>query len=158
METTTVNKPSEVFDNTPVAIDLNRYLGLWYEIARLDHSFERGMEYVTAEYSMMDNGKIKVVNSGYRNDKLKVSVGKAKTTETPGLMRVSFFMSIYSDYRVLYIDKDYKYVLVGGSSPNYLWILSRTPKLEDETIDLLLNTAQSKGYKTDDLIWVNQNN
>lgn len=143
-------------DNKTVAIDLNRFLGKWYEIARFDHSFERGMQKVTAEYSLMPDGKIKVINSGYKNGKFKESVGKAKTTDTSGLLRVSFFMNFYSDYRVLMIDKDYQYVLIGGNSPKYLWIMSRTPQLSAEVLQDIIDVAEDKGYDTEDLIFVEQ--
>ena len=147
--------PTEI-DNEPVAIDLNKYLGKWYEIARFDHSFERDMQRVMTEYILMPDGKIKVINTGYRDGKFKESIGKAKLTETPGLLRVSFFMNFYSDYRVLMIDKDYNYVLVGGNSPKYLWILSRTPQLEATTLQKIIDVAEEKGYDTDNLIYVEQ--
>ena len=143
-------------DNQPVSIDLNKYLGKWYEIARLDHSFERDMEYVTADYKLLPDGMIQVVNSGYRNGKFKETIGKAKTTDISGLLRVSFFMNFYSDYRVLMIDKDYQYVLVGGNSPKYLWILSRTPQLNKNLLDDIISVAKEKGYDTDELIFVEQ--
>lgn len=143
-------------DNQPVAISLNKYLGKWYEIARFDHSFERDMQKVTAEYKLMPDGRIQVVNSGYKDGKFKETIGKAKTTDISGLLRVSFFMNFYSDYRVLFIDKDYQYVLVGGSSPKYLWILSRTPQLEDDILQDILYVAKERGYDTDDFIYVEQ--
>ena len=143
-------------DNEPVAISLDKYLGKWYEIARFDHSFERDMEKVTAEYKLLPDGHIKVINSGYRNGKFKETIGKAKITDTSGLLRVSFFMNFYSDYRILMIDKDYNYVLVGSSSPKYLWILSRTPQLDEEVLEIIIDAAQEKGYDTDNLIFVRQ--
>ena len=147
--------PSKV-NNEPTAISLDKYLGKWYEIARFDHSFERDMEKVTAEYKLLPDGHIKVINSGYRDGKFKETIGKAKTTNTSGLLRVSFFMNFYSDYRVLMIDKDYNYVLVGSSSPKYLWILSRTPQLDEEVLEIIIDAAQEKGYDTDKLIFVEQ--
>ena len=147
--------PSKV-NNEPTAISLDKYLGKWYEIARFDHSFERDMEKVTAEYKLLPDGHIQVINSGYRDGKFKETIGKAKTTNTSGLLRVSFFMNFYSDYRVLMIDKDYNYVLVGSSSPKYLWILSRTPQLDEEILESIIDAAQEKGYDTDNLIFVEQ--
>ena len=147
--------PSKI-DNEPVAINLNKYLGKWYEIARFDHSFERDMEKVTAEYKLLPDGHIQVINAGYKDGKFKETIGKAKTTNTSGLLRVSFFMNFYSDYRVLMIDKDYNYVLVGSSSPKYLWILSRTPQLDEEILESIIDAAQEKGYDTDNLIFVRQ--
>ena len=137
-------------------INLNDFMGRWYEIARFDHSFERDMQKVTAEYKLLPNGNIQVINAGYRDGKFKETIGKAKTTDTSGLLRVSFFLNFYSDYRVLMIDKDYNYVLVGGNSPKYLWILSRTPHLEETTLQKIIGVAQEKGYDTDKLIFVEQ--
>ena len=147
---------STKIDNEPVAIELNKYLGKWYEIARFDHSFERDMQNVTAEYKLLPNGNIKVINSGYRDGVYRVADGKAKTTDTSGLLRVSFFMNFYSDYRVLMVDKNYEYALVGSSSPKYLWILSRTPHLDETTLQKIIDVAEQKGYNTDNLIFVKQ--
>ena len=92
-------------DNTPVAaLDLNRYLGDWYEIARFDHSFERGLDFCKANYALREDGKIAVTNTGIKEGKNKTSNGKAKTTDTPALLRVSFFGPFYSDYRVMLLD------------------------------------------------------
>ena len=147
---------STKIDNEPVAIELSKYLGKWYEIARFDHSFERDMQNVTAEYKLLPNGNIQVINSGYRDGVYRVADGKAKTTNTPGLLRVSFFMNFYSDYRVLMVDKDYEYALVGSGSSKYLWILSRTPQLEEATLQKIIDVAEQKGYDTDNLIYVKQ--
>ena len=147
---------STKIDNEPVAIELSKYLGKWYEIARFDHSFERDMQNVTAEYKLLPNGNIKVINSGYRDGVYRVADGKAKTTDTSGLLRVSFFMNFYSDYRVLMVDKNYEYALVGSSSPKYLWILSRTPHLDETTLQKIIDVAEQKGYNTDNLIYVKQ--
>ena len=144
-------------DNAPVAaLDLNRYLGEWYEIARFDHSFERGVEQAKANYTQNADGTIKVVNSGIKDGKPKTAIGKGKTTDTPGLLRVSFFGPFYADYRVMLIDKDYSHALVGSSSADYLWILSRTSGLPETAKSELLAEAQRRGYVTDKLIWVKQ--
>lgn len=144
-------------DNSAVkTLDLHRYLGKWYEVARMDHRFERDMEYCTANYTMEANGKIRVTNQGMKNGKWKTSIGKAKLTEQPGVLRVSFFGPFYSDYRVLMVAPDYSYALVGGSGDDYLWILSRTPQLQPEICDQLIQEAQYRGYKTENLIWVKQ--
>lgn len=144
-------------DNTPIdSVDLNRYLGSWYEIARFDHRFERGMEQTKALYTLREDGLIKVENTGMKDGQLKQSVGKAKTTDTPALLRVSFFGPFYGDYRILLLDEDYQYVLVGGGTDDYLWILSRTPQLEDETLALILAEARRRGYDPSKLIWVKQ--
>ena len=144
-------------DNTPVsALDLNRYLGEWYEIARFDHSFERGVERAKASYTQKADGTIKVVNSGIKNGKPKTATGTGKTTGTPGLLRVSFFGPFYADYRVMLIDKEYTYALVGSGSADYLWILSRTSELSETAKSELLAEARRRGYDTGKLIWVEQ--
>lgn len=144
-------------DNSAVkTLDLHRYLGKWYEVARMDHRFEQDMEYCTANYTLEANGKIRVTNQGMKNGKWKTSIGKAKLTEQPGVLRVSFFGPFYSDYRVLMVAPDYSYALVGGSGDDYLWILSRTPQLQPEICDQLIQEAQYRGYKTENLIWVKQ--
>ena len=144
-------------DNAPVAaLDLNRYLGEWYEIARFDHSFERGVEQAKANYSLKDDGTIEVVNSGIKNGKPKTAIGKGKRTDTPALLRVSFFGPFYADYRVMLIDEDYTYALVGSGGADYIWLLSRTPGLSETAKSELLAEARRRGYDTDKLIWVRQ--
>ena len=142
-------------DNTPVAsIELDRYLGTWYEIARFDHRFERGLTQPKAEYSLREDGKISVVNTGLKDGKEKRSTAVAKTTDTPALLRVSFFRPFYGDYRVLLLDENYQYALVGGSSDDFLWILARQPQLDEETKSLILAEAQRRGYDTSKLLWM----
>ena len=144
-------------DNAPVAaLDLNHYLGEWYEIARFDHSFERGVEQAKANYTQNADGTIKVANTGIKNGKPKTAIGKGKATDTPGLLRVSFFGPFYADYRVMLIDKDYSHALVGSGSADYLWILSRTSGLSETAKSELLSEAKRRGYDTDKLIWVRQ--
>ena len=145
-------------DNTSVAaLDLSRYLGEWYEIARFDHSFERGIERAKASYTLNEDGTIKVVNSGIKDGKPKTAIGKGKRTDTPALLRVSFFGPFYADYRVMKIDADYTYALVGSGGADYLWILSRTSTLADDAKSELLSEAKRRGYDTGRLIWVKQN-
>lgn len=141
-------------------LDLNRYMGRWYEIARFDHSFERGMQGVTAHYRLLPNGKVEVINSGYQdslNGKYKQAKGKAKQPdpENPGKLKVSFFLWFYADYNVLVLDENYQYALIGSSSDKYLWILSRTPQLPEKTLTILIQKARSMGYDVDKLIFVN---
>lgn len=136
--------------------DLDRYLGKWYEIARFDHKFERDLTHCTAEYTLKEEGKIKVLNRGKKDGKWDTAEGKAKTTETPGHLRVSFFGPFYSDYRILLLAPDYTYALVGSGSSNYLWILSRTPELSPIDRDKILLEAQTRGYDINKLIWVEQ--
>ncbi len=156
------NTHSMVNNETVKNVDLNRYMGLWYEIARFDYKWERDLVGVTAEYSLMSNGKVKVVNSGYEdtlNGKFKSSTGKAKLADknTPGHLRVAFFLWFYADYFILDLDQEnYSYALVGGKDGDYLWILSRTPQLPQQTIDMLVEKARSRGYDTSKLIWTPQ--
>lgn len=148
-------KPVESFD-------ANKYLGKWYEIARLDMRFERNLNNVTATYSMNKNGSIKVDNLGYDHvkGKWKQVIGKAKFLDKKnvGSLKVSFFGPFYSGYNVVAIDSDYQYALVAGSSEKYLWILSRTITIPDDVKEDYLKIAQSMGYKTDNLVWVSHIN
>ena len=149
-------KGQKVDNSTVKTLELERYLGNWYEIARFDNSFERGLTHAKARYSLNDDGSITVTNSGIKNGKGKTSVGKAKVTDTVGLLRVSFFGPFYSDYRVMKLSKDYKYALVGSGSENYLWILSRTPEVPEKILSQMLDEAMDRGYDIDKLIWVDQ--
>ena len=140
--------------------NLSKYLGTWYEIARFDHNFERNMDNVIAEYILRPDGKVDVVNSGWRNGMYKEANGKAKQPEpltSPAHLMVSFFLFFYSDYNILMLDDDYQVSLVGSSSPDYLWILSRTPYIEDDQLlNSIIKEAQRRGYDTSRLIWVDQ--
>ena len=148
---------SAKLDNSTVkSVDLKRYLGNWYEIARFDHSFERGMEYVMAHYTLRDDGKIDVLNTGIKDGRAKDAKGIVKTTDQPGLLRVSFFGPFFGDYRILMLDENYQYALVGGSTNRFLWILSRTPQLDEATLSLILSEADRRGYDTTRLLWVKQ--
>ena len=144
-------------DLTPVTnVDLPRYLGQWYEIARFDHWFERGMTHTKASYTMREDGDIQVVNAGLKDGKIKTSTGRAKRTDQHGLLRVSFFWPFYGDYRILWLDADYQHVLVGGGDSDYLWILSRTTAVNPTVKRLILTEAKRRGYDADKLIWVEQ--
>ena len=142
-------------------LDINRYLGTWYEIARFPHSFEKNLVGVTATYSLRDDGKIKVVNQGYKGSldgELSRAVGKAKIPD-PDVMsklKVSFFLFFYGDYYVLELGEDYQYAMIGSSTPDYFWILSRTPRMDDETYRMLLSKAEKRGYDLSRLIEVEQ--
>lgn len=148
---------SQMLDKTTVKeLDLNRYLGKWYEIARFPHSFEKNLVGVTATYSLRDDGKIKVLNQGYKNTlngELSVAEGKAKipNKQEPAKLKVSFFWIFYGDYNVLELDENYQYVMIGSSSPKYFWILSRTPQMDTETYEMLLEKARKRGYNLDKL-------
>lgn len=149
-------KAREVNNSTVKILDLGRYLGSWYEIARFDHSFERGLSYAKAHYSLNTDGTITVTNSGLKDGKKKTSVGKAKLTDTVGRLRVSFFGPFYSDYRVMMLSEDYNYALIGSGSSKYLWILSRTPVVPDDVLKQIVSEASGRGYDTSKLIWVEQ--
>lgn len=137
----------------------DRYLGTWYEIARLDHSFERGLSQVSAEYSLRDDGGVRVINSGYNAEQNKrtSAEGKAYFIESPdvGRLKVSFFGPFYGAYNIIVLDKhDYQYVMIAGNSKDYLWILARTPTLETATLKQLVNQAKELGFPTQDLIYL----
>lgn len=149
----------DINTSTVKQLDISRFMGKWYEIARYDHTFEKGMTYVTAEYSLESDGKIRVINRGIKNGKPKEIVGKAKQPdpmEYPGRLKVSFFLWFYSDYYILELDKDYQYALIGSSSDKYLWILSRTPELPKDILDKLLANIKQRGYDLSRLVYVEQ--
>ena len=135
-----------------------KYLGKWYEIARIDFKFEKDLNNTTAEYSLMENGKIKVDNKGYnvKEKKWTQAIGKAKFVgeEDVAMLKVSFFGPFYSGYNVIAIDEDYKYALVAGKNEKYLWILSRETTIPEEIKKNYLEIATKSGYNTSDLIWV----
>lgn len=144
-------------DNSVIdTLDVNRFAGKWYEIARYDHWFERNMTHATATYTLMTDGSLKVVNAGKKDGKDKDITGKAKLTDQAGLLRVSFFGPFYSDYRILLLGAGYEYTLIGGSTDNYLWILSRQPALTPAQKTLITAEAQRRGYDLQKLIWVEQ--
>ena len=153
---TSCSTMQNINNETVETLDLNKYVGKWYEIARFDHFFECGMDHNQAVYTLGDDGIVSVKNSGIKDGELKEITGIAKTTDNPALLRVSFFKPFYSDYRVLYIDADYQYALVGCGSSDYLWILSRTSWLGDEAKEILLTEATHRGYDVSKFIWVNQ--
>ena len=152
------NAQNSIDRATVTSLDVERYMGRWYEIARYDHSFERNMEYCQAQYTLLPDGKILVENSGVdsRDGKYRIVDGKAKFGDHPGQLRVSFFLFFYSDYNILALDNNYEWALIGSKSPKYLWILSRTPSLPEETIEHILDIARERGYDTDKLIYVKQ--
>lgn len=140
--------------------DINRYLGTWYEIARLDHSFERGLESVSAVYSLREDGGLTVVNRGYDPDKKKwkESVGKAFFVDetTVGQLKVSFFGPFYGGYNIIALDQTgYSYSMVCGPDKSYLWILSRTREMDAALLSELVDRAKRLGFETDTLIYVN---
>ena len=133
---------------------LEKYLGKWYEIARLDHRFERGLSRVTAEYSLRDGGGVRVLNRGYSKEEgeWKESEGKAFFVEGPdkGFLKVSFFGPFYGSYVVIDLDREkYQYALVCGPDKSYLWILARGPKMKKEIKDALVAKAAAGLYCPD---------
>jgi len=137
--------------------NVHSYLGKWYEIARLDHSFERGLTRVTAEYALREDGGLKVTNRGYAasENSWKEAVGKAYFVEEPnkGYLKVSFFGPFYGSYVIFDLDQDnYQYSLVCGPDKSYLWILSRTPALQPEIKKRLISKAAALGFDTGRLI------
>jgi apolipoprotein D and lipocalin family protein len=147
---------------TPVeGFKLEQYLGTWYEVARMDHKFERGLSNVTAEYSLREDGGVRVLNRGFKAAKGEwdEAEGKAYFVDdtSVGQLKVSFFGPFYASYNVIALDKDgYQWALVAGPDTDYLWILSRTPELDQAVVDDLLKKAGSFGFKTDELIFVSQ--
>lgn len=137
--------------------ELEPYLGTWYEIARLDHSFERGLSNVTATYTPREGGGINVLNRGYRDaeGEWDEAEGKAFFVESPdiGRLKVSFFGPFYGGYNVVAVDPD-RYSLVVGPNRSYLWVLARETALPQATLDELLATAAAAGFDTDALIYV----
>jgi len=139
--------------------EIDRYLGTWYEIARLDHPFERGLSNVTAQYSLRDDGGIRVVNRGYKvsKDKWDEAEGKAYFVDdkTRGMLKVSFFGPFYGGYNVIALDKEnYQWALVVGPDTDYMWILARSPDLDQSIVEQLVAQAKSYGFNTNDLIFV----
>jgi len=145
-------KPVEGFE-------VQRYLGKWYEIARLDHSFERGLSNISAEYSVKNNGDIRVLNRGFRNSNNEWSEaeGTAKfvDAENVGRLKVSFFGPFYGGYNIVELDKvNYQYALIVGNNRKYLWILSRKPTLDSSIQKQLIQKASELDYPVDELIFV----
>ena len=140
--------------------DLQRYLGKWYEIARLDHRFERGLTDVTATYTPHGDGSIEVLNRGYnpRKSAYEDARGVARFTgdSKTASLKVSFFGPFYGGYHVVALDPDYRWAMVVGNDRSYLWILSRTRTLPDDVKAQLLAQAQNLGFDTDKLTWVSQ--
>ncbi|MDX1809206.1 MAG: lipocalin family protein [Sulfurospirillaceae bacterium] len=139
-------------------VDLNRYLGTWYEIARYDHVFERGCVNVSATYSLKKNGKIQVVNRCETSEgKQKEAIGSAYAVDdSNSKLKVTFFWPFYGNYWIIKLDSNYTYALIGDPSRKYLWILSRTKKLDEDVKAKLLSSLPALGYTQDKLIWTPQ--
>ena len=150
--------PSGVIAVKP--FDKDKYLGKWYEIARMDFRFERNLNKVTAEYSLNENGTVKVDNRGYYfiAMKWKQATGKAKFAGAMdvAMLKVSFFGPFYSGYNVIAIDDKYKYALVAGKNLKYLWLLSRETTMPEDIKQSYLNLAKESGYDVSALLWTVQ--
>ena len=157
-----VNRAADAPPLTTVErVDLDRYLGRWYEIARYDAWFEKNCEGVTADYARREDGLIGVVNTcrkGAPDGKEKIAKGRARVVDgqTNAKLKVSFFGPFWGDYWVIGLADDYSLSLVGEPEGRYLWILSRTPTISDETRDWALNALKAKGYNIDALYWTAQ--
>ena len=145
---------------TPVSgFDVNRYLGTWYEIARLDHSFERDLQQVTADYSMREDGGIRVINRGYNTEKQAWEQAEGKAyfigDSDVGRLKVSFFGPFYGAYNIMELDREnYQYAMISGPDRSYLWILARTPELGQATVNRLVEQAAGLGFDSEQLIFV----
>lgn len=141
--------------------ELDRYLGNWYEIARLDHSFERGLERVTAEYSLREDGGVRVLNRGFSTKKSEWDEAEGKAffvgDENTGYLKVSFFGPFYGSYVVFELDKTgYQYAFISGPDTSYLWLLARKPVVSQDVMDLFMSRAEELGFDLDELILVSQ--
>ncbi|MDA7826359.1 lipocalin family protein [Porticoccaceae bacterium] len=139
--------------------EIDRYLGRWYEVARLDHSFERDLQAVTAEYVTRDDGGIKVINSGRNIDsgEIQQAEGRAYFVEDPskGHLKVSFFGPFFGSYVIFELDQDnYQYAFIAGNTTDYLWLLSRSPKVSKELLEQFKDSASNLGFNLEDLIMV----
>lgn len=152
-------KPNKVEPVT--AFEMPRYLGTWYEIARLDHSFERGLSNVSAQYVKREDGGVDVINRGYKVEDQKWSQAEGKAyfvdDQTVGHLKVSFFGPFYSSYIVYELDTNYQYAFVSGYNHDYLWLLSRTPQVDDAVLEKFIASAKERGFDVSDLIIVDQN-
>ena len=141
--------------------ELNRYLGKWYEVARLDHSFERGLNQVSAEYILREDGGVSVTNRGFSTvaKEWKEALGKAYFVNEPneGYLKVSFFGPFYGSYIIFELDKeDYQYAFISGPDKDYLWLLSRTPNIEPAVMEKFISMSKARGFDTSQLIVVEQ--
>ncbi len=148
----------------PVAqnFELNKYLGTWYEIARLPNRFEKDLHKVTANYSLKSDGGVKVLNKGFNiiSKEWEEAEGKAYFTddENVAALKVSFFGPFYGGYNVIELDEDnYQYALVAGPKREYLWILARDPNIDASIVNDLVNKAKLKGFPTDKLEFISHN-
>lgn len=149
-----LRRRSSIDRRTAEIADRRELLGLWYELARFDHPFERGLQEVEARYTLLDSGELRVENSGFDPSvgARRMAVGRAKFTSESGRLRVSFFWKFFSDYNILERGSRGEWMLVGSRSPRYLWILSRTVSLPAVELERILDLARERGYDTSGLI------
>jgi apolipoprotein D and lipocalin family protein len=140
-------------------VDLKMYLGKWYEIAHLPFRFEKGCSDITATYSLRADGSISVLNECRRNGKVKVAMGTAKVVDknTGAKLKVTFFWPFYGDYWIINLGQDYDYAVVGTPNRKYLWILNRTPQIDDKLYSQLKELAKTKGFDVTNLIKTSHN-
>jgi lipocalin len=146
---------------TVTEVDLKRYAGLWYEIARLPNRFENGLDCVTAQYTLLENGKVEVINQGRKVDKdneISSIKGSARVpnADFPGRLKVTFFWPFAGDYYIIALDEEYTHALVGDPSRKFLWILSKNKSLDKEIYENLIDIAADYGFNTESIIKVNQ--
>lgn len=160
MGTNFISKPTQNL-STVKEVDIQKYAGQWYEIARLPNSFEKGLGCVTATYTLKKNGKIEVLNQGRsikKPGKKSTAKGTAWVPDAayPGRLKVSFFWPFAGNYYIISLDQDYNYALVGDPSRKYLWVLSRSKALDNTIYTELLDIAKVNGFDIDKVIKVNQ--
>ncbi|TMM46326.1 lipocalin [Colwellia ponticola] len=141
--------------------DVNKYKGKWYEIARLDHSFERGLSRVTAQYTVKDDGSVLVINRGFSDNENKWTEAEGKAyfvnENTEGYLKVSFFGPFYGSYVIFELEREnYQYAFVSGPNVDYLWLLSKTPTVKPEIIEKFILMSKERGFNTNNLIFVSQ--
>lgn len=141
-------------------LDIQRYMGKWFEIARFDYHFEHNLVGSTVEYTLLPDGTIEVLNCGYCDDfsgpcKKARGIARMVDPQRPGKMKVSFLLNFYAEYNVLEVDeKNYRYALIGSNTPYYLWLISRTPRVSTDTIRYFLDCARQRGYDVSMLKWI----
>ena len=140
-------------------VELKRYLGKWYEIAHLPARFQEGCTNTTATYTLSEDGSISVLNECRRSGKVKKAKGKAKVVDknSGAKLKVTFFWPFYGDYWIINLGKDYDYAVVGTPNRRYLWILSRTPQMDDGLFSHLIESVKSKGFDVNNLIKTSHN-
>ncbi|MGR5062627.1 lipocalin family protein [Photobacterium sp. DNB22_13_2] len=150
--------PQSVKPVSPFSVD--KYLGSWYEIARLDHSFERGLSNVSATYHLNTDGSIKVINRGFDVDEQEWQQADGRAVfvgeDDKAHLKVSFFGPFYSSYVVFFLEPDYSVALVSGYNTDYLWLLAREPVLDEAQIDRYIAIAKQAGFETERLLYPDQ--